>query len=206
MQLGPERSTARLRDWSPEQRRYSLQLSVSPDPEIPAAIGPTQETRALPPAIDLKANNIGPLDGGDVVSCYTFEMAPRARLVAQIMLRDADHLLASQPIERLGAFRSENREPLRQGQSNAMPTARRVKEPKAPERAQPILGIIKAFRKLEGLCPGRANLGNNIGNLASVKCQRRAERRVELHLAARVPARSRSKSGERLLGAAAALL
>ena len=100
-------------------------------------------------------------------------MAPRAWLVAQIMLRDADHSLADQPIVRDRAdARRQSTEPLRQVQSDAMPTAGGVKEPQAPERAQLVLGIVEALRDLKGLCPGRAGLGN--GDLWYISAMRRA--------------------------------
>ena len=130
-------------------------------------------------------------------------MAPRAGQVAEIMLRDADHSLADQPIVRVGSLRGQRMEPLRQFESNAMPTAGGVISPQAPQRPQPVLGIVKALRNLEGPCVGHADLGAGRTPTMNQRC---AHRGVELHLVARIPARSGPESGERPLGAAAALL
>src|SRR5258705_4463587 len=84
-----------------------------------------------------------------------------------------------------------------------MPTAGGVINPQAPERPQPILGVVKALRNLEGPCVGHAGLG--AGSTPTIN-QRCTHCGAELHLVARIPARSRPESGERSLGAAAALL
>jgi hypothetical protein len=44
-------------------------------------------------------------------------------------------------------------------QSDPISIAGHVKELQASQRAQLVLGIVEALRKLEGLCPGRADLG-----------------------------------------------
>src|SRR5580704_11700284 len=75
--------------------------------------------------------------------------------------------------------------------------------PQAPQRPQPILGIVKALRNLKGPCVGYAGLG--AGSTPTIK-QRCSHCGAELHLVARIPARSGPESGERSLGAAAALL
>ena len=133
---------------------------------------------------------------------HALEMAPRAEQIAQIILRRTDHSLADQAIVRIGPLRRQRIEPLSQCQSDAMLTAADVKGPQAPERAQLVLDVVKALRNLEGLCPDRADLGNG----TSAIHQRCRKRGVELHLAARVPARSGRDSGERPLDPAAALL
>jgi predicted RNA-binding Zn-ribbon protein involved in translation (DUF1610 family) len=109
------------------------------------------------------------------------------------MFRHTDQWIADQPIVGVGSVRSQSIQPLRQCQSHAMPTVADVKGQQAPERSQLVLGIVKALRDLEGLCPGRAGLGN----VTSGMHQRRAECGMELHLAARVPSRSCPQSGER---------
>ena len=53
-------------------------------------------------------------------------------------------------------------------QSDPISIAGDVKELQASERAQLVLGIIKALRKFEGLCPGRADLDS----LSFGVCQR----------------------------------
>ena len=130
-------------------------------------------------------------------------MAPRAGQVAQIMLRDPDQSLADQAIVRIRLLRCQSIRTFapRARATRCWPLAG-VKEPQAPERAQLILGVIKALRNLKGLCPGRADLGNGTSGIHQ-RCRKRG---VELHLAARVPARSGRDSGERLLDPAAALL
>ena len=133
---------------------------------------------------------------------HVLEMAPRAEQIAQVILRCADHSLADQAIVRVGPLRRQSIEPLSQGQSDAMLAAVDAKGPQAPERAQLVLGIVKALRNLEGLCPDRADLGNGTSGIHQ-RCRKRG---VELHLAARVPARSGRDSGESPLDPAAALL
>ena len=112
-------------------------------------------------------------------------MTPRTRLVAQMVLRRADHPRADQLIVRVGPVRSQSIEPLRQCHSDAMPTAGGVEDPQARERAQLVLGIVKALRKLEGPCPGRGDL--RTGNASGIY-QRYAQCGVELHFAVRVRA------------------
>src|SRR5271165_3486184 len=72
-------------------------------------------------------------------------------------------------------------------QSDPISIASHVKELQASECAQLVLGIVKALRKLESLCPGRADLGGFTFGVY----QRTCERRMELHLAACVWVRSR---------------
>ena len=78
-----------------------------------------------------------------------------------------------------------------------------AKGPQAPERAQLVLGVTEALRNLEGSRPGRTDLGKAS---TSAKPQRLSKRDVELHLAARVPARPGRDRGESPLDPAAALL
>ena len=130
-------------------------------------------------------------------------MAPRAGLVAEVMLRDADHSLAAQPIVRVGSLRGQRMEPLRQFESNAKPTAGGVMSPQAPQRPQSVLGIVKALRNLKVSGVGHAGLG--VGSTPTIH-QRFSHCGVELHLVARIRARSGPESGERSLGAAAALI
>src|SRR6476619_4487848 len=101
------------------------------------------------------------------------------------MLRDADHSLAVQPIVR--SLRGRRIEPLRQFESNAIPTASGVIAPQAPQRPQPVLGIVKALRTLKGPCVGYAGLG--AGSTPKIN-QRGSHRGAELHLVARIPALS----------------
>ncbi len=63
---------------------------------------PRKEDARGHPRVELKANAVRPMVGSDVISEHAFDMAPRAGLVAQKMLRDADHSLADQPIVRVG--------------------------------------------------------------------------------------------------------
>jgi hypothetical protein len=81
--------------------------------------------------------------GSDVTNEHVFQRAPRAGLVAEVMLRDADHSLAAQPIVRVGSLRGQCMKPLCRFESNAKPTAGGVMSPQAPQRPQPILGIVK---------------------------------------------------------------
>jgi hypothetical protein len=82
-------------------------------------------------------------------------------------------------------------EPFSEAQSDALLAAVDAKGPQAPERTQLVLGIVKAFGNLEGLCPGRADLGNGTSGIHQ-RCRKRG---VELHLAARVPPRLGPDSG-----------
>src|SRR6266542_3334655 len=84
-----------------------------------------------------------------------------------------------------------------------MPTAGGVMSPQAPQRPQPILGIVKALRNLKDPCVGHAGLG---AGRTPTKNQRCSHCAVELHLVAHIPARSGPESGERSLGATTGLL
>src|SRR6266571_6854726 len=130
-------------------------------------------------------------------------MSPRAGLVAEVMLRDADHSRTVQPIVRVGSLRGQRKQPLRYFEGNAMPTAGVVISPQAYQRPQPILGIVKALRDLKGTFVGDAGLGAGRTPTMDQRCSHCA---VELHLVAHIPARFRPESGECSLGAAAALL
>ena len=142
------------------------------------------------------------LDRREIVSEHALEVAPRAEQIAQVILRRTDHSLADQPIVRVGPLRRQSIESLSQGQSDALLAAHYAKGPQAPERAQLVLGVTKALRNLEGLCPDRFDLGNGTSGIHQ-RCRKRG---LELHLAARVPARSGRDRGERPLDPAAALL
>jgi hypothetical protein len=172
-------------------------IRQSLEPQDPSKVGPR---RHLP--VDPKANDLPPLGRSGIVGEHMLDLAPRAAQIAQVMLRRADQLLADQAIVRVGPRRRQSMEPLSKGQSDAMLTAAGVKGPQAPERAQLILCVTEALGNLEGLCPGRADLGNGTFGLY----QRLRKRAVELHLAARVPTRAGRDSGERLLDPATALL
>jgi hypothetical protein len=58
---------------------------------------------------------------GCAISEHALEMALGAGLVPQMMLRNADHAFADQPIVRIGPVRSNGVEPLRHVQGSAMP-------------------------------------------------------------------------------------
>jgi hypothetical protein len=74
---------------------------------------PCKEDARHHPRIDLKANEVRPVIGNDVISEHALDMAPRAGLVAQIMLRDAGRSLADQPIVRIRPTPGRGTEPLR---------------------------------------------------------------------------------------------
>ena len=133
---------------------------------------------------------------------HALDMAPRAELIAQIMVRRTDDLLADQAIVWVRPLRRKSVEPLSQVQSDALRAGIDAKRPQAKERAQLVLGVTEALRNFEGLCPGRADFGNGTPG----KHQRCRKRGVELHLAARVPARPGCDRGESPLDPAAALL
>jgi hypothetical protein len=91
--------------------------------------------------------------------------------------------------------------PLSQRQSDTLLAGVDAKGPQAKERAQLVLGVTETRRNLEGLCPGRADLGNGTSGIH----QRCRECGVELHLAVRVPPRPGRKGRESPLHPAAAL-
>ena len=64
-----------------------------------------------------------------IVSEHVLEAVSRAGVVAQVILRNADHPLANQRIVWVGLLRRQATEALRQCQSDAMPTADGLKEP-----------------------------------------------------------------------------
>jgi hypothetical protein len=171
--------------------RQSLQ------PHDPGKVGPRRR-----PLVDLKANDLPPPGRSDIMGEHILEMAPRAEQIAQVILRRTDHSLACQAIVRLGPLLRQRIEPLSQGQSDNLLAAVETEGPQAPERAQLVLGIVKAFRNLEGLRPGRADLGNSTPGIHQ-RCRKRG---AEPHLAARVPTHPGPDRGESPLDPAAALL
>src|ERR1700724_2950476 len=75
------------------------------------------------------------------------------------MLRDPGQSVTDQPIVRVGPARRQATEPLRQCQSDAIPTTVEVKDPLAPERPQLVLCVLEAFGKLEGFVQGTSVSG-----------------------------------------------
>jgi hypothetical protein len=96
---------------------------------------------------------------------HVLDVAPRAEQITQVVLRRSEHSLADQAIVGVGPARRQSMEPLRQGQSGAMLAAVDAKTPQAPERAQLVLSVTQALRNLEGLCPGRVDLGSGISGI-----------------------------------------
>jgi len=84
---------------------------------------------------------------------HALEMAARAEQIAQVMLRRTHQLLADHTSVRLGPLRRQSMEPLREGQSDALPAGGDVEGPQGPKRAQLVLDVTEALRNLEGLCP-----------------------------------------------------
>src|ERR1700731_5309475 len=88
-------------------------------------------------------------------------MAPCPDLVAQIMARDSEHTLTDQPMVGIGSVRGQSTESLCLCHGGTTPPADAVDGPQLPNRPQPVLGIIKPFRKLESLCPGGLQFGRS---------------------------------------------
>jgi len=138
----------------------------------------------------------------DVVAQRALQMTPSLRLVSQVMVRDADHSLAAQPIVRVGMLPRDGVKPLGHGKGGAALIAVVAINPKPPQRPQLVLGVAERFGEAECCSAGSLDLRRR----AVGKQQRCAQSSLELHLAARVPVRCRPESGERLHDPAAALL
>src|SRR6266850_4599647 len=110
-------------------------------------------------------------------------MAPCPDLVAQIMARDSEHTLTDQPMVGIGPVRGQGTESLCLCHGGTTPPADAVDGPQLPNRPQPVLGIIKPFRKLESLCPGRLQLGRGPSGVRQ-GCRKCC---IKLHPAGRVP-------------------
>ena len=79
--------------------------------------------------VGLEANDIWSMRGGAVMSAHFLQMAPGLELVAKMMLRDADHSLAEEPILRVRPVRRQSPESLRHFKSGAMPPPGEIKRP-----------------------------------------------------------------------------
>jgi len=71
------------------------------------------------------------LVGGDVVGQRLLQVAPRARLVAQMVPGGADHPLADRTIVRLRVRRRDGQEFFRQGKRGRVPAPNDVNQPEA---------------------------------------------------------------------------
>ena len=95
--------------------------------------------------IDHKALDVRTPVNSFVFGKRALEMAPRCGQIAKMILRDTDHLVAGQPIFRVGPALGQCLEFLRQRQGNAMPAVHGVKAPQAPE---PIAIVLLRRREL----------------------------------------------------------
>jgi hypothetical protein len=89
---------------------------------------PRKERARHHPLLERKGNDVRPLGKRNIVIEHVLETAPRARLVAEVMLRDPNQSLADQPIVRIGPLRRQGTKPLRQCQSGTMPSAGGLEE------------------------------------------------------------------------------
>ena len=71
--------------------------------------------------VELQPNELPLVAGSSGLCERPFDMASRALLIPKVVVRDADHPLANQPIVRIEARRHQGSEPVRQGQSGAVP-------------------------------------------------------------------------------------
>jgi hypothetical protein len=112
--------------------------------------------------------------------------------------RRADHPFADRLIDGAGGPLVKA---LRQHQRAATLTAAGLEVPQAPERPELILDVADAIGDHERARPGREGLGRRALRVH----EGQAERRPELHLAARVTPRAGAEAGQRPLGAPAPL-
>src|SRR5271169_6137377 len=110
-------------------------------------------------------------------------MASRALLIAEVVVRNADHPLANKSILAVEGRHHQGSEPVRQGQSGAVIDAVDMKGPQAPEGALLVLQIAEARRKLQSLRPRRGHFGNAAPGIES----RRAQGGKKLHFLASIP-------------------
>src|SRR6202047_387435 len=82
--------------------------------------------------VELQANELPFVAGRSGLSERPFNIASRALLITEVVVRDADHPLANKLIVRVGARRHQGSEPVRQGQSGAIIDTVDMKGPQAP--------------------------------------------------------------------------
>src|SRR3984885_3300023 len=104
---------------------------------------------------------MGSLVGPDEIGEHVLDVSARAGLIPQQVLHVAHHPLANPLIAPLPPHRRQRAKPLRHLESKLKVTDPEVKDKQAPERAQLVLGIIKALRDFECLRPERAQFTNN---------------------------------------------
>ena len=100
------------------------------------------------PGIELEVNDLTFAAGSSEITERPFDVASRASLVAQEVVRDGNHPLPHQPIVRVRAGSRQGRELAGQGKGGVIFDAVDVKRPQAPERKHLVLGIGEAFRDL----------------------------------------------------------
>ena len=152
--------------------------------------------------VDRKVNERRLLIGSELVGQRSLEVTPRARLVAQMVLCNADHPLTHRAIVRVAGTltRRSGTFPPEQARPGADPYD--VEQPEAPYGAQPVFGSSKALGKFESPRAGSGDFRHvTIGGYKAC-----AQRCMELHRAARVPVSSGRDSSEGLAHAAKALL
>src|SRR5258708_11555541 len=163
---------------------------------------PRENATRQPPLVILKADCVRSVNGGYVACKHTLGMTPRVGMISHVVQDDADQAITNQPIKRIGCLRSKRRESLSQSQRGPKLATDRVIKPQAMKGPQLIVSVIKTLCNLEGFFPGRPGFGSRAFRI----CQRYPEGRTQLHLAARVSARTRADARERSLDPAATLI
>jgi hypothetical protein len=114
-------------------------------------------------------------------------MAPRAGQVAEVKLRDADHSLAAQPIVRVGPLRGQRMEPFAPVRERRDADRLRLDKPTGPTAPATDTRRRQGSPQSQGpLC----RLCRSRGRQHPYHKQRCSHCGVELHLVARIPARS----------------
>jgi hypothetical protein len=172
-------------------------VGVTPEPENPRQhdascdllIEPEPDERRASTRIDLGAHH--PLD-----------VSPRVRLIAQVMIRRSHHPIRDRQGGRVGILQHEGVKSLAHGEGGAVLASIRVVNPKLPQRPQLVFGVAERFGEAESRGtgpPGR-------GNCTFGKQQRRAERGLQLHLAADIDWHPTCQRSEHLFDAATAFV
>ena len=152
--------------------------------------------------VELQANELPFVAGRSGLSERPFNIASRALLITEVVVRDADHPLANKSIVRVGARRHQGSEPVRQGQSGAIIDTVDMKGPQAPERAH----LVLRYRRGSPPAPGPSSRPKPPRERRLWYRVERRPRRQEASSPGEHPLGEACQCSERLLDAAAAFL
>ncbi len=97
--------------------------------------------------VELEADDMGAMHRRHVTAQHVLDLPPRRPLVAQEMGREAPHAFAGQRIHRVGRPGRHLAEPVGECQRLSKGAAIVGMAPQAPQDAQRIVGVVRAFRQ-----------------------------------------------------------